>query len=167
MPPVSSLGHEDYVTEADRKILTDFFHVLNSDWQLKESDDKIGFKVSHCLYPKRHACCRDSTHQQGCLSRQASKPPCISCIRKHFNQVYYQYTEDNPIVLIKGEVEVPASVPVVLDFLHSQGETFAKHMRIMDKMCTEALVVEVFDPKHKVIPAEAFVNAFDINQTSA
>ena len=51
---------------------------------------------------------------------------------------------------IKGEMEIPANVGAVIDFLHSYGDHFECNMQILDKMCTMAKVVETKDPKHKV-----------------
>ena len=48
------------------------------------------------------------------------------------------------------EMEIPASVGAVVDFLHSYGDQFAANMQIMDNTCTFAKVVESTDPKHKV-----------------
>jgi len=106
--PVSSLKHEEFTTDKDIAMVTEFFHVLNSEWQLKEGECDSGLKV------------------------------------------YYQFSEDNPVVRIKGEMEVPASVAAVLDFLHCYGEQFKSNMKVLDKMCTMAAVVETADPKHKI-----------------
>eukprot|EP00192_Tetraselmis_astigmatica_P017135 CAMPEP_0117648128 /NCGR_PEP_ID=MMETSP0804-20121206/225_1 /TAXON_ID=1074897 /ORGANISM="Tetraselmis astigmatica, Strain CCMP880" /LENGTH=142 /DNA_ID=CAMNT_0005453681 /DNA_START=309 /DNA_END=734 /DNA_ORIENTATION=+ len=108
MQQVSSLHHDELVSEEDRAMLMDFFRVLNTEWQLKESDEKTGLRV------------------------------------------YFMYSEDNPIVTVKGEIEVPADVGTVLDFLHSHGSEFLANMKVMDGMCKSAVVVEEHDEKHKV-----------------
>lgn len=45
-PPVSTLGAEELVSEADQQLLLDFFRVLNSDWTLQESEEANNFKVA-------------------------------------------------------------------------------------------------------------------------
>jgi len=107
-PPVSTLGAEELVSEADQQLLLDFFRVLNSDWTLQESEEANNFKV------------------------------------------YYQYSDESPIVMIKGEATVNTSVSNLLDFLHSYGDTFDSNMQVLDAMCTGAQAVDVLDAKHKV-----------------
>lgn len=65
-------------------------------------------------------------------------------------QVYYQYSDESPIVMIKGEATVNTSVSNLLDFLHSYGDTFDSNMQVLDAMCTGAQAVDVLDAKHKV-----------------
>ena len=66
-------------------------------------------------------------------------------------QQYYQTVQGNPIVMVKGECTVEASMQEVVDFLSpNNDEEFVGAMEIIDTMFSGGRIVKKLDSQHQI-----------------